>query len=95
MIRYSLAEGISEEKLFEAAADIRDLWMSKQSGFQKWEIGMITASGQRMDLVYWESKDHADAATIAMKDIPKDHPWMTCYDPHSISTEKLQILTLL
>ncbi len=86
IIKYKLADGITEEFLRESAEDILSLWMSKQEGFVKWQINK-TDKGY-VDFVFWETKEALDSATVKMKDIPADHNWLKCYDMTSVSAEK-------
>jgi len=88
IIRYKLADGISESDLKEAAADILEVWMRKQEGFLSWEVGK-SESGY-VDFVFWKDKASADKAAGNMKDIPTGHPWMKCYEMSSITSEKVQ-----
>ncbi len=88
VIEYSLAQGVTEEKLLHAAEDILALWMKKQDGFLGWEIGR--REDGFVDFVHWEDKASMEKATIAMKDIPKDHPWLGCYDFSTIKARKVE-----
>ena len=88
LISYQLAEGVSEETLNAAALDILEVWMKKQEGFMGWEIGK-TAEGYT-DLVFWKNKECAELATANMGDIPKGHPWLSCYEMSSVSSNKIQ-----
>jgi len=96
-ISYRLAEGVTEEKLQEAARDVLELWMKKQEGFLGWKINVLSgdeAAGY-IDFVYWESEAAAGAASEKMGEIPPDHSWFACYDMNSVESKKLQnILTL-
>lgn len=88
VIRYKLAEGISEEHLLHVASKVVKLWMSKQPGFMKWEIHKNN-NGKYTDIVYWESKESAKKAEADMANIPNANDWFACYEEGSISTEKL------
>ena len=91
IISYKLADGISEEHLREAAADIVEVWMRKQEGFRGWKINRLTDDAYQ-DFVYWENKEAAEKAQENMKDIPEGHAWMGCYNMstvQSISGEQL------
>ena len=90
IISYKLAEGISEDFLREAAADILEVWMKKQEGFVGWEIGK--SEDGYIDFVYWQDKVAAEKATARMKDIPTDHAWMKCYQMSSIQSKKVESL---
>jgi hypothetical protein len=59
--------------------------MRKQPGFISWQINKL-ADGSYKDLVQWESKETAEAATVAMAEIPQDSPWYACYDMTSVSS---------
>ena len=90
VIRYQLANGISEDFLRDSAKDILETWMKEQEGFLGWDIGK-TEDGYT-DLVFWRSKEDAEIATENMKDIPADHNWMKCYDFSTVKSEKIQNL---
>jgi len=96
IISYKLAQNITHAQLLEAAQDIHNLWMKKQSGFIKWEINQTTLDNTvYKDFVYWKDKASAELATQNMKDIPADHPWLACYDMTSVSSNPLaQLLEL-
>lgn len=90
MIGYSLAEGVTEADLRTAAADIMEIWMSKQPGFSHWEINKIEGEDNLYtDFVYWENKEAADVATGAMAQIPDDHAWLGCYDMSTVKAQKV------
>ncbi len=88
-IQYRLAEGISLESLREAADDIIKIWMEKQPGFIGWDIN-VGKDGEYVDFVYWETQEHANAASQKMSEIPADHPWLKCYDMASVKGDQFQ-----
>lgn len=94
IISYSLAEGVSEEKLLEEADKVLNSWMTYQEGFFCWQIGKKTGENQYMDIVSWRSKEDAKRAEENMKDIAKDSGWLACYDMSSISNAPLEQLTM-
>ena len=88
IISFKLAENISEEHLLNVAIDITKNWMSKQSGFIKWEIHKNNNGGYT-DIVYWKSKDDAKKAEADMVNIPNANDWYSCYEKGSISSNNL------
>lgn len=88
IISYKLAENISEDHLLEVARDVLENWMSKQSGFQKWEIHR-NRDGGYTDIVYWESEGDAKNAQADMVNIPNAADWYACYEEGSISSMNL------
>lgn len=88
VISYKLSENISEEQLLNVANDIAKNWMSKQSGFIKWEIHKNNDGGYT-DIVYWKSKDDAKKAEADMVNIPNANEWYSCYEEGSISSKNL------
>jgi len=93
IISYKLAESVSEEHLLNVASEVLKNWMSKQSGFIKWEIHRNSA-GDYTDIVYWESEDAQKSAQADMVNIPNAGDWFSCYEEGSISSQNLtQIAT--
>ena len=88
VISYKLAEDISEEHLLNVADGVLKNWMSKQSGFVRWEIH-TNNNGGYTDIVYWESRDDAERAEADMVNIPNANDWFSCYEQGSISTKRL------
>jgi len=88
IITYELAENISETHLLKVAQQIVNDWMKKQAGFIKWEINSNSGNSYT-DIVYWESKEAADKATVEMANIPNAGDWYACYKEGSISSIKL------
>ena len=88
IISYELAENISEEHLLNVAGDVLENWMSKQSGFKKWEIHR-NRDGDYTDIVYWESEGDARNAQEDMVNIPNATDWYSCYEKGSISSKNL------
>ena len=88
IISYKLAENISEKHLLNVASELVENWMSKQSGFVKWEIHR-NSDGDYTDIVYWESEDDAKNAQADMVNIPNAGDWFSCYEEGSISSVNL------
>ena len=91
VIRYELAEGISEQHLLRVAQEVFDSWMSKQAGFQAWEISK-DQNGEYADLVYWDSEADAKNAQKEMANIPNAAAWFGCYKPDTIKGQRLNLL---
>ncbi len=88
IISYELAENISEEHLLNVASDVLENWMSRQSGFKKWEIHR-NSDGGYIDIVYWELEGNAKNAQADMVNIPNATDWYSCYEEGSISSKNL------
>lgn len=88
VISYRLAEGVTEEHLLRVASRILKDWMSKQSGFIKWEIHK-NDDASYTDIVYWESKDAAKKSEADMVNVPNANDWYACYDQKSVTTKHL------
>ena len=96
IIRYRLAPGVSYEHMLEVARDVHESWMSKQPGFLGWKIHAISDSDEYIDIVSWESAEHAKAAKDSMHEtIAPDHEWSRCYDMSSVSCVKGEELCVL
>lgn len=91
LITYELAEGISEEHLLKVSKDIIDNWMSKLTGFIKWEIH-IDNDGNYTDIVYWNTKADAKKAEKEMINIPNAQDWFACYKAGTISSRNLSLI---
>lgn len=91
LIRYELAEGISEEHLLKVAKVVLDNWMSKQKGFQAWEITK-DLKGEYVDLVYWDTEEDAKNSQKDMANIPNPQDWFGCYKPETIQGQNLKVL---
>ena len=70
IISYELAKNISEEHLLNVARDVLENWMSRQSGFKKWEVHRNRGGGYT-DIVYWESEGDARNAQEDMVEYPE------------------------
>lgn len=92
IITYELAEGISEEHLLKVAQQIINDWMSKLSGFIKWEIH-TNKNDSYTDVVYWESEEAAKKANEEMANIPNANDWYACYKKGSISSQKISLVS--
>lgn len=88
IISYKLAENISEEHLLNVAREVLESWMSRQPGFEKWEIHR-NRDGGYTDIVYWESEGDAKNAQADMVNIPNAGDWYACYEEGSISSMNL------
>ncbi len=88
VINYKLADGISEKHLLSVASEIIKTWMSKQSGFIRWEIHK-NMDGGYTDIVYWDSREAAKDSEADMVNIPNAHEWYACYAEGSISSKNL------
>ena len=94
IISYKLAENISEEHLLSVCKDIVKNWMSKQSGFVRWEIHKNNNGVGYTDIVYWESKNDAKKAETNMVNAPNANSWYSCYEKDSISSQNLDLLVV-
>ncbi|MCB9809358.1 hypothetical protein H6771_00040 [Candidatus Peribacteria bacterium] len=92
IIRYRLAEGVTQEQLLQAAESVERDWMGSLPGFISWEIHRVGDTGAYMDIVTWESKESAKEAETAMAKLPADHPWYACYAPESITSDGITSL---
>jgi len=92
IINYKLANGVSEKHLLNIANEIIKFWMSKQSGFIKWEIHKNNNGGYT-DIVYWESKEDAKKSEADMVNIPNVNDWFACYEQESISNKNLNLIS--
>jgi hypothetical protein len=91
IISYELSEGTSEDDLLKIAKQIVTDWMSKQPGFQKWEIHK-NSDGSYTDIVYWESKEAAKESEKDMVNIPNAGEWYSCYKEGTISSKNLYLV---
>ena len=91
VISYRLAENVSEERLLSVADDVLQNWMSKQTGFVRWEIHKDKDDGYT-DIVYSNSEADAKMAEADMVNIPNAGDWIGCYEEGSISTKRLNRL---
>ena len=91
IIRYELAEGVTEEHLYKVAADVHENWMKNQKGFIAWEIHK-DQDGNFLDLVYWESEADAKASNADMGNIPNADKWFACYTSGSIKSQNISLL---
>lgn len=90
IIHYKLADGVTEDQLLKAAAEILETWMKDLEGFISWEIGK-TEDGYT-DIVSWVDKESAKKAEEKMKELPQDNAWYACYDFSTIFSENLDSL---
>lgn len=88
VITYELAEGVSEDQLFQVGQRIVDEWMSHQKGFISWEITK-DRDGNYMDIVEWESEADAQNSQKEMANIPNGHEWFSCYKEGTIKGQNL------
>ena len=91
IITYQLANEVSEEQLLTICSQVLDTWMKNQPGFIKWEIHK-DSTDRYTDIVYWRSKNDAEAAEKEMKNIPNADDWYACYKEGSISSKNLEML---
>ncbi len=90
VINYKLADGVTEEQLLKAAAEILESWMKDLDGFISWEINK--SENGYVDIVTWEDVESAKKAEEKMKELPKDNAWYACYDFSTIYSENLDSL---
>lgn len=88
LITYKLASGVTKAQLIEVAQKVVDGWKKKQPGFVSWEIAH-DEDGHYMDIVFWETLDHAKHAEKEMANIPNVEEWFACYEPGSIKSKKV------
>jgi len=89
IITYELDDGIDEQQLLAVAGEIIDSWMSKQEGFIRWDIHKDTIGDGYTDIVYWETREAAQAAEQQMANIPNAADWFSCYKEGSIGSQNL------
>jgi beta-lactamase class D len=87
-ITYQLSKNTTEDHLLSVAKRIIEEWMSKQTGFQKWEIHKNSDSSYT-DIVFWDSEEDAKKAEKEMVNIPNASEWFACYKEGTISSKKL------
>jgi len=85
LIKYKLAEWITQEHLLTVAKEVHDSWMSKQDGFIKWEIH-TDADGEFTDIVYRASKEAAAASNEDMANLPNADKRYACYNMETITS---------
>ncbi|MFT5823564.1 MAG: hypothetical protein ACI8ZM_004826 [Crocinitomix sp.] len=91
IISYELAENTSKEQLLAIAKDIVTSWVSKQTGFIKWEIH-TNNDDSFTDIVYWNSKEDAKSSEKKMGEIPNAAEWFGCYKEGTISSKNLTMI---
>lgn len=93
IITYELNDGVDEAHLLKIAGVIIESWMSKQDGFIQWEIHKEASADPDVikytDIVYWETREAAQAAEQQMGNIPNAIDWFSCYKEGSISSKNL------
>lgn len=87
LIKYELADGVSEEQLLKISKQIVQEWMKNLDGFISWEIH--NSEDGYMDIVTWESKESAKNAEKEMVKIPNAGAWYGCYKEGSIKSTHL------
>ncbi len=90
IITYELDDDIDETHLLEIAGEIIESWMSKQPGFIQWDIHKDTIGDGYTDIVYWETREAAQAAEQQMGNIPNAVDWFSCYKEGSIGSQNLK-----
>ncbi len=88
-ISYKLAEGISKEHLLKITTRIGKEWLKKQKGFVSWTINE-EKDGSFIDLVCWQSKEHAKVAKKNMQNIKKIEEWCHCYKKNRTQTKNVK-----
>ena len=92
VISYELAEGITIQHLLSVVQMVIKEWMQHRPGYIKWEVHR-NQNGNYTDIVYWESKEHAQEAEKEMLTIPHLTEWFACYKEGSISFINLTEIT--
>lgn len=92
IISYELADGIDEVHLLQVSSEIIESWMSKQTGFIRWEINKNVNDNTYTDIVFWESKEDAKNSEQQMMNIPNAADWMACYKEGSINCLNIEEL---
>ena len=90
IITYELDDGIDEVHLLKIAGEIIESWMSKQAGFIQWDIHKDALGDGYTDIVYWETREAAQAAEQEMGKIPNAADWFSCYKEGSIGSQNLK-----
>lgn len=91
IISYELAEGITEEHLFEVAEKVYNDWMKNQRGFLGWEINK-NSNGSYTDIVMWESKEDNELSNKNMSSMEHSGDWIACYNMSTVKSFNLQRL---
>ncbi len=93
VVEYSLVAGVTDETYKAAQQKAKDEFLSKQPGFISWEV--YKGDGSMLDVVKWESKEHADNAQNEFRaqmesDALKD--FVAAADHESISMRYFELL---
>lgn len=91
IIEYTLAENVTKNDLVRIANIVHQEWMINQPGFLKWEIH-TDKQGNMVDIVYWESREAAQAAELNMVNIPNAGEWFACYKEGSIVAKNVTVI---
>lgn len=92
IISYELAENTTEQQLLNSTKQVLESWMEKQPGFLKWEIHS-NRNGHYTDIVYWASREDAQAAEKEMVNIPNGAAWFACYKEGTIKSENITLIS--
>ena len=90
IISYELDDGVDEEHLLKIAGEIIESWMCKQAGFIQWDIHKDAIGDGYTDIVYWETREAAQAAEQQLGNIPNAADWFSCYKEGSIGSQNLK-----
>ncbi len=66
LVVFELTEGVSREQ-FLGTVDAVSEWARQQPGFLSRELSYAEESGRYVDVVYWDSMEHAVAADAASR----------------------------
>lgn len=91
IIQYELADNITKNALIAIAKRVHNDWMKNQPGFLKWEIH-TDKEGNMVDIVFWESKEAAQAAEMEMVNIPNAGEWFACYKEGTIVAKNVTLI---
>ena len=76
--------------MLKVASEIIENWMSKQAGFIQWDIHKDATGEGYTDIVYWKTREAAQAAEQQMGNIPNAADWFSCYKEGSINSQNLK-----
>ena len=90
IIRYQKKAELSQDDFLAVCDQVYTSWMKDQPGLQAWKINCIEGDNY-VDLVIWESKEHADKAQANMANLDSalGAKWMGAYAPDSIKADQV------
>ncbi len=92
MVQFKLQAGVEREAFVEAAA-FSDQKVRQMPGYRRREL-LETGDGQWVDMVWWNTLDHAHAAMEAFNTDPELATFGSMIDPESIQMHHLNPVPL-